>query len=78
MQHLPLVDERLHRPGHVLDRHRGVDPVLIEQVDALHPQPRERGVADFADMFGPAVEALDRLAGLGLVLRAETESYNFV
>ena len=29
-------DELLHRAGDILDRHIGVDAVLVEQVDALH------------------------------------------
>ena len=43
---LPCLDQLLHRPGHVLDRHVRVDAVLIEQVDGVDPEPLERGLGD--------------------------------
>ena len=36
-----------HGAGHVLDRHRGVDPVLIEQIDQIDAEPLQRRVGDF-------------------------------
>ena len=40
--HLALLDQVLHRPGDVLDRHVRVDAVLVEEVDGLDPEPLER------------------------------------
>jgi hypothetical protein len=54
---LPSADQVLDRARHVLDRHGGVDAVLVEQVDAVGPQALQRGLDDLADAFGPAVHA---------------------
>ena len=55
--HLALPDQLLHRAGHVLDRHVRVDAVLVEQVDAVGPEPLERRLDDLPDVLGPAVQA---------------------
>ncbi|MNT35349.1 hypothetical protein D3C72_1713750 [compost metagenome] len=31
--HLPFLDQRLHRTGDVFNRHIGIHPVLIKQID---------------------------------------------
>ena len=67
---LPSLDQFLHRPGDVLDGHVRVDAVLVEQVDAVGPEPLERRLRDLPDVLGPAVEArllpaLDLEAELG-------------
>ena len=49
---LPSLDQLLHRPRHVLDRHVRVDAVLVEQVDAIGPEPLERGLGDLLDVLG--------------------------
>ena len=54
---LPCLDQLLHRPGHVLDGHVRIDPVLIEQVDAVGLEPLERRFRDFLDVLGAAVQA---------------------
>jgi hypothetical protein len=59
-----LLDQLLHRSGHVLDWHVGVDAVLVEQVDAVGPEPPERVLDGAPDRLGPAVEALRPAAGL--------------
>ena len=56
--HLALVDELPDGAGDVLDRHVGVDPVLVEQVDRRRPAadaatPRRPG----GSSLGPAVQA---------------------
>ncbi len=45
----------LYGAGNVLDRHVGIDAVLIEEVDRIHPQPLQRLLGDLADTFGPAI-----------------------
>ncbi len=46
----------LHGAGDVLDRHVGIDAVLIEQVDHLDVQPLQRSVRHRLDVLGPAVQ----------------------
>jgi hypothetical protein len=49
-------DELLDRAGDLLERHVGVDTVLVEQVDALRAQPAQ-GVLDCRlDVLRPAVQ----------------------
>ena len=54
---LPCANQVLHRAGDVLDRHIGIDAVLIEEIDAIGPQPLQRCVRHVADVLGAAVEA---------------------
>ncbi len=61
MLDLALGDQVPDRAGDVLDRHVGIDAVLIEQVDGLDPQPLQRGFGDPPDLLGPAVQARPRL-----------------
>ena len=56
-------------PDHVLDRHRRIDAVLVEQVDVVGPEPPQRALDHLADMLGPAVRSGRPLA----VLDAEAE-----
>ena len=51
------LDQLPDRARDLLDRYVGVDPVLIEQVDRLDPQPLQRGVGDPPDVVGPAGQA---------------------
>ena len=67
---LPCLDQFLHRTGHVLDRHVGIDAVLVEQVDGLDPEPLERALGRLLDVLRPAVQA--RLAR-PLVVSAQVE-----
>ena len=58
MPDLALGDEVLDRARDILDRHAGIDAVLVEQVDGVDPQPLQRALAGGADAFGPARHAL--------------------
>ena len=62
MLDLALRDQVLHRAGDVLDRHIGIDPMLIEEIDRLDPQPLQRAFGRLPDAFGAAVEAAGRSA----------------
>ena len=42
MLDLTLLDQILHRTRHMLDRHVGINPVLIQQVDDVDLQPLQR------------------------------------
>ena len=66
---LPCRDQLLHRAGDVLDRHVRIDAVLVEQVDAVGPQPLQRRLDHLPDVLGPAVQA--RLLPSPLELEAE-------
>ena len=52
---LALADEFADGAGDVLDRHVRVDPVLVQQVDAVCPQPLERRFHHVPDALRPAV-----------------------
>jgi hypothetical protein len=55
--HLPRPDQVLDRSSDVLDRHLGVDAVLIQQVDGVDAEALERTVHGLADVLGAAGEA---------------------
>ena len=55
--HLAGLDELLDGPGHVFDRHGRIHAVLIEQVDAVGPQPLQRRFDDLLDVLGTTVQA---------------------
>ena len=62
---LSLPDEIADRAGNVVDRDRGVDPVLIEEVDVIGLEPAQRAVHGFANVPRPAVPVSpDLLAAL--------------
>ncbi len=62
--HLAGADEIGHGPDDLLDRHRRVHPVLVEQVDPIGPEPLQRGFDDLPDMLRAAVEAGDPALGI--------------
>ena len=55
--HLALADQVFHRTRNVFDRHVGIDTMLVEQIDAVRPEPFQRRVGYFADVLGSAIEA---------------------
>jgi len=57
MPDLALGDEVAHRPRDLLDRDIAVDPVLIEEIDVVRAEPRERSLRDRADVPGAAIGA---------------------
>ncbi len=54
--HLALLDQILHRSGHIFDRHVGVNAVLVEQIDDIGLEPLERCFGDLLDVLRPAVQ----------------------
>ena len=54
--HLAFANQVLDRTGDVLDRHVGIDTVLVEQIDAVRPEALQRRLGYLADVLGPAVE----------------------
>src|SRR5450830_506401 len=65
--HLALGDQLFHGAGHVLHRHLGIDPVLVEQVNAVGTQVLERVLDHRSDTLGAAVHTRRDVA----VLEAE-------
>src|SRR5574337_1107925 len=57
---LAFGDEVPHGAGDILDRHAGIDAMLVEQVDAVGPQPFQGRLDDGADVLRPAVQSDDR------------------
>src|SRR5215213_7623021 len=53
---LPGVDQVLHSAGDVLERHLGVDAVLVQQVDPVGPKPAQRLLDRGTDGVGSAVQ----------------------
>ena len=68
---LAFLDQVLHRAGHVLDRHVGVDPVLVEQVNRVDPEALQRCVSDCADVLRAAVRATAAISRLRIDVEAE-------
>jgi hypothetical protein len=56
MLHLAAGDELLHRAGDIFDRHIGVGPVLVEEINAVGLEPLQGLIGDFANTLRPAVE----------------------
>ena len=46
--HLAALDEPAHRADRLLDRHVGIDPVLVIEVDHIEPEPLQARVAGLA------------------------------
>jgi hypothetical protein len=67
MLHLPFANEFLDSRRHVLDWHIRIDSVLVEQVDMVCLQARERFVSHFPNAFRATVQTAGRKA----VLEAE-------
>ena len=53
---LAFADQVLDRARDVLDRHVGIDAVLIEEIDPIGLEPLQRRVGDLADVRRPAVQ----------------------
>ena len=62
---LPCVDQLLDGAGDVLDRHVGVDAVLVEHVDVVGAEVAQAVLGDLADVVGAAVERAAELLGAG-------------
>jgi hypothetical protein len=50
-------DQILYRARDILDRHVGIDTVLVEQVDGIDSEALQRGLRDLFDVPGPTVQA---------------------
>ena len=57
VMHLAGANQFAHRPDGFLDGHLRVNPVLVVEINIIHTQPPQAGVAARADIFGPAIHA---------------------
>ncbi len=57
--HLAGLHQIRHGADRILDRHRGVDAVLVVEVDDVKARALEARVAGLAHVVGPAVDALE-------------------
>ena len=57
---LPSLDQLGHRADRLLDRHVGVDAVLVVEVDVVGAEALQRALDRAADVLGRAVERTDR------------------
>jgi hypothetical protein len=73
MFHFALLDQFLHRAGHILHRHVRIDPMLIQEIDAISPKPLESGLRDRADIVRLAVDALLHVTALEAELRGNDD-----
>jgi hypothetical protein len=63
MAHLAGAHQVGHRAHGVLDRHLAVHPMLVVQVDVVHTQPLQAGVAGGAHVLWSAVDAEESAVG---------------
>ena len=57
--HLAGLDELSHRPDRLLDLDVRVDPVLVVEVDVVHPQALEGTVDGLADVLRRAIDGAE-------------------
>ncbi len=55
--HFVRANQVFHRTRHVLNRHVGINAVLIKEVDHLGSEAFQRGIGHLLDVLGPAVQA---------------------
>ena len=71
MKDLALGDEVLHRARDLLDGHSGINPMLVEQIDAVGSEALQHPVDGSSDVVGAAVHAAAALAGAWVDVPAE-------
>jgi hypothetical protein len=69
--HLACLNQLLHRPCHVFDRHVRVNAVLIEQINDINLKPLERSLGDILDVRWPTIQTLP--AGTSVRIKFESE-----
>src|SRR5271157_813148 len=70
---LAFLNQVLHRSRYVFDWHVRVNPMLIEQVDDIHPEPLERSLGGLLDVLRPAVQARRTFHSAGIEIGTEVE-----
>jgi hypothetical protein len=73
MADFSLRDKVFYGAGDVLHWHIRIDPVLVEQIDAVGLEALQRSIRDFADAFRPAIDTLRRNPVLEAKLRGDDD-----
>jgi hypothetical protein len=63
---LAFLNQVLHRPRHVFDRHLRVNSVLIEQIDGIDLESLERALCGLLDVFRPTIQGWRTLSPPGI------------
>ena len=71
MLHLAGRDQVLDRARHILDRHVGIDAMLVEQVDPIGAQALQASIRNRFDVRGLAVGAAAAFAGRQIDIETE-------
>ena len=74
--HLAFADKVFHRPGHILHRDVGINPVLVKQVDHIGPQAFKRSLGHLPDMFRVTVKSYPFRSSGRIQLKAEFRGNN--
>ena len=74
---LPLVLEPRHLAHRILDRHVGIDAVLVIKVDHLDPEPLEARLAGGVDIFGVAAHPEELAIGPAHIGELEKVMHSF-
>jgi hypothetical protein len=69
-----LADQIAEDAGDVFDRHVGVDAVLMEEVDPLDPEPRERALDRPPHVLRPAVHGGRPAHPARIAIRTQVEA----
>src|SRR6266702_5963159 len=71
MLDLTLGDQVLDGTGNIFDRHLRIDTMLVEEINAVSPQPRQTGIRYGLDVLGSAIGSHAAFAGLHVNVKAE-------
>lgn len=75
MQDLAFLYEVANRPSNILDRHRGIDAVLVEQVNVVRAKPPQAALDGSLKVLRRAVQPAD-LPDIRINLIAELGCYD--
>src|SRR5206468_10189063 len=72
--HFTLLDQFLHRPSDVFDRHVRINAMLVEQIDGIDFESLERRIGDLFDMLRSAIQAWRSLHPSRIELRIKIKA----
>ena len=71
------IRDSFYRSRNFLDRHVGVNAVLVEQIDDIGPEALERRLGDFLDVLWPTIQP-GLFAGVRIKLEAEFRGNHYL
>src|SRR5439155_14181124 len=76
--HLTFLNQVLDSARNILDRNVQVDPMLVEQIYGIDPQPLERPLCDLFDVLWPTIQRAPLASIIGVGLPSELRrDYDF-